>query len=291
MNKYQDFKFRNIDSSPDYFLWQVYSQWQKRKNKLISELDLTSAQMTVLTTLYWLKQNDKDTIQATISDFSNMDRMTTSQVIRTLQKKGFVVRQEHPRDTRAKTVELTEAGLSIVLKALKIVDINNQDYFSILGNSKKTFIDLLKNLLKFNSMQKGHIAEYKAKINAPIDKVWDALTKPELVKQYLFGSNLKTSWIVGEKISWTGEFNGQDFEDKGVVLEFEPKKRLVYSYLSSWSGLEDIPENYLFVRNEVTEKNGVTELIITQSNYDEEKATHSQKNWEVVVNEIKKMLE
>ena len=291
MNKYQDFRFRNIDESPDYFLWQVFSQWQKRKNKLIAELDLTSAQMNVLTTIYWLKQNGKDTIQAIISDYANMDRMTTSQVIRTLQKKGLVLRQEHPIDTRAKTVELTEIGQSIVVQALKIVDTNNQDYFSILGDSKKTFIDLLKKLLKINSMQKGHISEYKAKINASIDRVWDALTKPELVKKYLFGSNLKTSWIVGEEISWTGEFNGQAFEDKGVILEFEPHKRLVYSYLSSWAGLKDTPENYLFVKNEVTEKDGVTELTITQSNYDEENVTHSKKNWEVVVNEIKKMLE
>ena len=140
-------------------------------------------------------------------------------------------------------------------------------------------------------MQKGHISEYKAKIKAPIDMVWDALTKPELVKQYLFGSNLETSWIIGEEICWTGEFNGQVFKDKGFILEFEPKVKLVYSYLSSWSGLEDIPENYLFVKNEVTEKDGVTELIITQSNYDEEKAIHSKKNWEIVVNELRKILE
>ena len=291
MNKFQDFKFRNIDNSPDYFLWQVYSQWQKRKNKLIAELDLTSAQMTVLTTLYWLKQNNKDTIQAIISDYANMDRMTTSQVIRTLQKKELVIRQEHPIDTRAKIVELTEFGLSKVIQALNVVDINNQDYFSILGNSQKTFIDLMKKLLKYNIMQKGHISEYKAIIKAPIDMVWDALTNPEMVKQYLFGSELKTSWILGEEISWSGEFNGQSFKDKDVILEIEPKNKLVYSYFSSWSGLEDIPENYLYVKNELAEKNGGTELIISQSNYDDEKATHSKKNWEMVVNEIKKMLE
>ena len=108
---------------------------------MISELDLTSAQKTVLTSLYWLKQSDKDTIQAIVSDYAKMDRMTTSQVIRTPEKKGLVLRKEHPVDKRTKTVEHTESGLRIVIKALKIVDINNQDYFSKLGNSQKTLID------------------------------------------------------------------------------------------------------------------------------------------------------
>lgn len=29
-------------------------------------------------------------------------------------------------------------------------------------------------------------------INAPCQRVWDALTKPELVKEYFFGTNLVT---------------------------------------------------------------------------------------------------
>ena len=291
MSKYKDFKFRDIDDSPDYHLWQVFSQWQKQKNKLISKFGLTSAQMTVLTSLYWLKQNNKDTIQAIVSDYANMDRMTTSQVLRTLHKKGLVIRLEHPVDTRAKTVELTKNGLNITIQALKMVDKNNLDYFSILGEAQETLIDLLKKLLKFNIMQKGNISENRTKINAPVDKVWEALTNPELVKQYLFGSTLKTSWKIGDAITWTGEFNGQSFKDKGTILEFEPKKKITYSYFSSWSELEDVPENYLYVKNEITEKDGFTELIITQSNYDEEKAKHSKKNWEIVANEIKKLVE
>ena len=43
-------------------------------------------------------------------------------------------------------------------------------------------------------------------INAPASKVWDALTKPELIKQYLFGTEVKTDWQVGGPITYKGEW-------------------------------------------------------------------------------------
>lgn len=140
-------------------------------------------------------------------------------------------------------------------------------------------------------MQTNHQSKYQTIIKAPIDKVWDALTNPEMVKQYFFGSNQETNWNVGSKISWTGEYEGTPYVDKGVVLEYLPNKKLSYSYLSSWIVLEDRPENYLLVTYEVTQTENGTELIITQSNYDEEKAKHSAENWEIVVDGLKKLIE
>ena len=140
-------------------------------------------------------------------------------------------------------------------------------------------------------MQKKHQSKYHTIIKAPIDKVWEALTNPEIVKQYFFGSNQETDWNVGSKILWAGEYEGTTYVDKGVVLEFLPNEKLSYSYLSSWSGLDDKPENYLWVSYEVKDIDGVTELTITQSNYDEEKAKHSAENWEVVIDGLKKLIE
>ena len=140
-------------------------------------------------------------------------------------------------------------------------------------------------------MQTNHQSTYQAIIKAPIDKVWDALTNPETVKQYFFGSNQETDWNVGSKILWTGEYEGTSYVDKGVVQEYSPNKKLSYSYLSSWSGLEDKSENYLLVAYEVKPTEQGTELTITQSNYDEEKAKHSAENWGVVIDGLKKLVE
>jgi uncharacterized protein YndB with AHSA1/START domain len=140
-------------------------------------------------------------------------------------------------------------------------------------------------------MKTEHQSIYKTVIKAPIEKVWDALINPELVEQYFFGSKQETDWKVASKILWTGEYEGTTYVDKGVVLEFVPNEKLSFSYLSSWSGLADKSENYLMDTYELKPIEAGTELIITQSNYDEEKAKHSTENWTTVINGLKKLVE
>ena len=140
-------------------------------------------------------------------------------------------------------------------------------------------------------MQTQHKAKYETIIHAPIEKVWDALTNPKIVQQYLFGTNLKTDWKVGGEIIFTGEWEGKTYKDKGIILEYIPQQKLSYSYLSSWSGKEDIAENYLWVCNEVEAVGDKTKLTITQSNYDEQTAKHSEQNWASIIDEMKKIIE
>ncbi|MBC6993316.1 SRPBCC domain-containing protein [Neolewinella lacunae] len=133
--------------------------------------------------------------------------------------------------------------------------------------------------------------QYKTTVKAPLEKVWEALTNPAIVKEYFFGSELVTSWQVGTPIVFQGEWEGQSYQDKGEVLEYEPNKRLAFSYLSNWSGKEDLPENYLWVCYEVSPHGTDTELVIHQSNYDQERADHSAENWDSVVSGMKKIVE
>jgi hypothetical protein len=97
---------------------------------------------------------------------------------------------------------------------------------------------------------------YETDINAPAAKVWQALTDPEIVRQYFFGSNLKSTWKIGEPISFSGEYEGQSYEDKGIIREFIPEELLTFTYLSNWSGLEDKPENYLLVSYFAADRTG-----------------------------------
>jgi len=45
--------------------------------------------------------------------------------------------------------------------------------------------------------KKGFAARKSITINAPAAKVWDALINPELIKQYLFGTEAISDWEVG----------------------------------------------------------------------------------------------
>jgi uncharacterized protein YndB with AHSA1/START domain len=129
-------------------------------------------------------------------------------------------------------------------------------------------------------------------INAPAAKVWKGLTDPELVKQYFFGTNLKSDWKEGSPITFSGEWDGKAYEDKGTILEITPGEYVKYSYWSSMSGTEDKPGNYANVSYRVTEKDGITALEITQDGIkDEASKEHSEQNWQMVFGGLKKILE
>lgn len=135
-------------------------------------------------------------------------------------------------------------------------------------------------------------AKIQRTIHAPVSKVWDGLTQPELVKQYFFGTTLVTSWQPGSPIYFRGEWDGKPYEDKGTVLKFEPGKMLQYDYLSSWSDLEDRPENYQVITYRVKKKGENTILTIVQSKIDTlEKKIHSAQNWAALMKELKKLME
>src|SRR5215217_4391673 len=109
-------------------------------------------------------------------------------------------------------------------------------------------------------------ARATATIHAPASKVWDAITRPELITQYLFGTDVISEWKVGSPIVYRGEWQGKPFEDKGKILEMERERSLVSTHWSPLSGVPDTPENYHTVAYQLSERDGRTEVTITQDN-------------------------
>jgi len=141
-------------------------------------------------------------------------------------------------------------------------------------------------------MKKTCTAEESVVINGPAARVWQALTRPEMVKQYLFGTEMTADWRAGGAITYRGQWQGKAYEDKGSVVEIKPEKRLQSTYFSALSGLEDKPENYSTVTYELAEAQGRTTLTVTQDNNpSQESAEHSAKNRALVLDGLKKLLE
>lgn len=128
--------------------------------------------------------------------------------------------------------------------------------------------------------------------HASAEKVWEGLTTPEMIKQYFYGTNAISDWKVGSPLVFRGEWEGKPYEDKGVILQSIRPQLFQYSYLSSWSGLADSPENYATITYELSEADGKTILHVTQDGVaSEELKIHSEENWKTVLTGLKKMLE
>lgn len=141
-------------------------------------------------------------------------------------------------------------------------------------------------------MNGKYIAEATTIIHAPVSKVWQALVNPEIIKQYLFNTDVISDWHVGGPIIYKGEWEGKPFEDKGEILQVEPEKILKSTHWSPLSGVPDTPENYHTVTYTLSERDDGTEVTITQdNNATREEKAHSEKNWQTILKGMKELLE
>jgi uncharacterized protein YndB with AHSA1/START domain len=101
-------------------------------------------------------------------------------------------------------------------------------------------------------------------INASIEKVWAAVTKPELVKLWQYGSDLITTWQPGSDIKFSTRWEDKVFEQWGKVLEYKTNQSVSYSLFAPRPGIEDKPENYFIMSYVLSAENGQTKLEIMQ---------------------------
>jgi MarR family transcriptional regulator, organic hydroperoxide resistance regulator len=142
------FSVEKPEESSGFLLWQVTNLWQREIKKALEPFGLTHSQFVLLASIHWLFLHNQEVTQIVLSNHTKIDPMTTSTVLRTLQQKGFIFRQEHERDTRAKTVGITEAGKEIIKKAIVTIETFDRTFFSVLESQTTEFNDHLIKLLK-----------------------------------------------------------------------------------------------------------------------------------------------
>ncbi len=142
------FSVEKSEDSSGFLLWQVTNLWQREIKKALESFDLTHSQFVLMASVYWLTLHKQDVTQILLSTHTQIDPMTTSTVLRTLQNKGLLQRQEHLTDTRAKTVELTDSGKKIIKQAVKVVETFDKTFFGTLGTKTQLFNEQLLSLLE-----------------------------------------------------------------------------------------------------------------------------------------------
>lgn len=135
----------------------------------------------------------------------------------------------------------------------------------------------------------GYVAVAEVDIDAPAERVWEVLTSPEQLKELWFGAEVETDWQVGSPITWSGEWEGKPYQDKGEILAIEPQRLLRVTHFSPLTGQPDVPENYHTLTYTLT---GNTHLKLEQdNNSSEDEAEHSRTMWEMLVTKVKEAAE
>ncbi len=136
------------------------------------------------------------------------------------------------------------------------------------------------------------VARASTTIDAPLAKVWDALVDPDTIKRYMFGTTVVCEWKKGSPIMWSGRWKGRPYEDKGVILELDPQRRLRYTHYSPLAGVPDVPESYHTITIDLSVEGGRVRIALTQdNNATPEAREHSERNWAGMLSGLKKLVE
>lgn len=130
-------------------------------------------------------------------------------------------------------------------------------------------------------------------IHASTDEVWKAITDPDMIKKYFFGTHVETDWKKGHPITYSGVWKEKEYKDKGTILENKKRKKLSHTHWSSLSDLPDRPENYFTVTYDLEARGEEdTILVVSQTGpMTTDTYEHSGQNWEMVLGKLKDLVE
>lgn len=144
-NKTNYFEFAG--SGAGQLLWQLASKWRRQIELALKPLDLTHTQYTLLASIDELTNDGTDITQGELARHANLDITMTSQIVRTLEQKGFIERRLRPGDDRSKFPHLTKQGLQLLEQATPVAEEVDSIFFDHLKSDSKKWVDLLQKLL------------------------------------------------------------------------------------------------------------------------------------------------
>lgn len=139
--------FEGPKQSPGFLLWQVSTKWRREIETALATLNLTHPQFVLLASLGWLTRHHNNVTQVELARHCGTDVNMTSQVLRSLEQKGYIERHRREGDERSKLPRLTEKGAKLVEQAIPLVEKVDDDFFGKLGlETTNEYIDILQKL-------------------------------------------------------------------------------------------------------------------------------------------------
>lgn len=139
--------FEGPEQSPGFLLWQVSTQWRRQIENALAAIGLTHPQFVLLASLGWLTKSGRDISQIELARHCKTDIAMTSQILRSLERKGFIERRQLKGNERSKFPCLTQSGAQLIEKALPLVEAVDLDFFKRLENDTARCVEILQKLV------------------------------------------------------------------------------------------------------------------------------------------------
>lgn len=141
-------QFKGPEESPGFLLWQVSTKWRRQIETTLAALDLTHVQFVLLASIGWLTRGDNRITQVELACHCQTDINMTSQVLRTLEKKGYIERRMLEGNERSKFPFLTKQGANLVEKAIPLVERADHEFFKHIKKDSNKCMEIFKKLLE-----------------------------------------------------------------------------------------------------------------------------------------------
>jgi DNA-binding MarR family transcriptional regulator len=130
--KKRDTFSRNLEKlkeSPGGYLLMVSQKWERAVDHVLGDFDTTCTQVEFLSCLEELTREGNPATQRDVAGFLDRDKNTVSEVMRSLEKRGYITRTVSDSDLRAKYIRLTDKGYDLLEKSVREMVRMNERFF------------------------------------------------------------------------------------------------------------------------------------------------------------------
>ena len=132
---------------------------------------------------------------------------------------------------------------------------------------------------------------YQLYINASPERLWDAITNPQIVAKFFHGAQVESTYEIGSKLRSLSP-DGSQVWGENTILECDPPHLLVHTWRSLYDPtLAAEPESRVTWQIEA-QPGGQSRLTLTHDRLEDSPATAaSVKGWSYIVSNLKTVVE
>jgi uncharacterized protein YndB with AHSA1/START domain len=141
-----------------------------------------------------------------------------------------------------------------------------------------------------DSMERKPQHVYQVWIRTTPDRLWKAITDPQLTKKYFYSTEVRSDFKPNGRIAYYGD--GEELALDGKIVEIDPPRRLVTTFIMSHDeeGKDDPPSRVTW---EIEQKGEMCKLTLIHDGFESETRTFQQvdSGWPYILSGLKTWLE